>query len=779
MQRFQIEDNIGNIKTLAEQMVRKSLEVEINDLEKEKEKFQNNENDKKYSYIYSISSNDPYFITDQEKRGSNAEQIDLLRNNIESNLLPPNSNRLKKNSNQFSNNADISDPGKVNKDGSSNIVNTNANLNTNINTNLNTATNLNTNNNINTNHNINNNTNSNNNITNENEIYSEKNSKMNIIINENSSNITSIKSENKKAKKKENIIENKTSESGRGKEEDDIVVEIIDPKFLKKFDDDSSDDININIDINKKSKKSKSNKLTIYEREIKNLKRKNEKIEKKKNKIINDELRQLQPFPIIDPISEEIIKNNEIYIPIDKRAAKIHSMKISQRILNEANNKIRKMKQENEEISKYQNSKVFDQDEWDDFIERQYQWKDEIEYKKKAAEIFRNDMNKKYLFKPKINNRSKSIIKDKQSINNSCIDEVYERLFNDYEEHKERQKLRNEESLPSFKPKISKNSSTKNLFCNLKAPCRCGTNPVINFRNNTIIKKKYSINSKTPIVNNKNPKAKSEKLFSELYNNNIVEKYLNTCQSGNKKQMINKTQGPTQPTNNTHSNANYTEMNTDLINSKYIILENPFISPNNQNNKNKAKSKIPFLPQNIKKMIEKKCNEEAEESEERKNNNITNEINNQKIKNNNFFNTNKISEKNYEEEPSNINESNYDNEESNIKNNLKEHEENEDEDYYNVDVEQNDEKIEKKLPNINSKKDLGILEKLNDLEKTKKFYGQSQNETINSEDSKLTENNLYKLNIRDTTPHLIRQDVILASKDFSDFFDIPDMDDDF
>ena len=59
-------------------------------------------------------------------------------------------------------------------------------------------------------------------------------------------------------------------------------------------------------------------------------------------------------------------------------------------------------------------------------------------------------MNKKYLFKPKINNRSKSIIKDKQSINNSCIDEVYERLFNDYEEHKKWQKLRNEESLPSF-----------------------------------------------------------------------------------------------------------------------------------------------------------------------------------------------------------------------------------------------------------------------------------------------------------------------------------------
>ena len=52
---------------------------------------------------------------------------------------------------------------------------------------------------------------------------------------------------------------------------------------------------------------------------------------------------------------------------------------------------------------------------------------------------------------------------------------------------------------------------------------------------------------------------------------------------------------------------------------------------------------------------------------------------------------------------SNINESNYDNEESNIKNKIKE-----DEEYYNVDAEKSDERIGKKIPNINSKKDLGI-----------------------------------------------------------------------
>ena len=175
MQRFQIEDNIGNIRTLAEQMVRKSFELEINDLEKGQNKFQNNANNKKNSYNN--------LIIDQGKRISNTQQIEIINNKNESNLYSPILNRLKKKSSHFLNNADIYESGKVNQDGSSNIVNTNANLNTNNNTNLNTGTNLNTNNNINTNHNINNYTN---NITNENEMYSEKNSKMNININENS-----------------------------------------------------------------------------------------------------------------------------------------------------------------------------------------------------------------------------------------------------------------------------------------------------------------------------------------------------------------------------------------------------------------------------------------------------------------------------------------------------------------------------------------------------------------------------------------------------------------
>ena len=90
-----------------------------------------------------------------------------------------------------------------------------------------------------------------------------------------------------------------------------------------------------------------------------------------------------------------------------------------------------------------------------------------------------------------------------------------------------------------------------------------------------------------------------------------------------------------------------------------------------------------------------------------------------------------------------------------------------------------EEETNRKLPTINES-DISIFERktsLKNMGKNRKYYGQSQNETINTDNSKNIDNNLYKLNIRETTPHMIRQDVILPSKDYSDFFDIPDMDD--
>ena len=773
MQRFILEENLNNIKTLAEQMVRKNFEYDIEKLKNEKltensNIKSNNLTNKKY--LKKNSSNN--------KKSKESSSSKLNKNDLDIKYSPSNSilDKTKNKLNLSANKNNTSDLDKI-KEMNTNIINTNTNLNTNINTNLNTATNLNSNLNTNANNNQNNFEGNNNGI--ENELYSEKNSRI-YPINENSSINSSSKDINKEINEKNNKYEAKINESQNEivKKDDNIIIEIVNPAFLKKDFDDSFDNININrkITVNNKLKKSKMRKSTLYEREKRNQKRKNEKLEKKRKQLKNEEIKLMKQYPEIDRISEQIIENKEIYIPIDKRAAKIHSLKISQRILNEENKKIKKIEEENKQLYLLKsNSKKFNQEDWDEFIERQYQWKNDVEFKKKAANVFRDNANKKYYFKPKINVRSKSIIDDIQNGNESFVDEVFIRLFNDFEEHNERQNLRNEQSLPSFKPKISKNCSQKNLFSNLKIPYKSGTTPLINFRNNKDIKKKYSLVSATGIENKTSTKAKSEKLFCDIYNDNI-EKYLD--KSGNKKQIGNKTQGPTQPTNNTHTNVNYSDINSDLVNSKYMILDKPLITKNkNKLLKNLSQCQIKpssaFLPRNIRNMIENHFNEEEEN-----NNNSSVSKNDENNKYNNY-NTGGLSEKSNYEGKSILDETNFNNldeENKKIKKNYNEIESPEIEDFYDNLNKNENQGSKKKILNIN--KERNLIEKINDLEKVKKYYGQSQNETINSDNSKFTENSLYKLNIRDTTPHLLKQDIVLASKDYSDFFDVPEMDDD-
>ena len=703
MQRFIIEENLTNIKTLADQMARKNFEFDIDNLKKEK--LTENYNSKSNKLV-----NKKFPKKNSSIKASKENSSKKLNKNDLNSIINKSKNKL----NQSFIKNDIPDSGKF-QDINTNIINTNTNLNTNINTNLNTATNLNSRLNTNSNNNQINNEGNNN----ENEIYSDKNSHI-CPINENSSNISSNQDINKEINQNNNKNESEINESKNEivKKEDNIIVEIVNPAFFKKEFDDSFDSINKNtkIKVNKKFIKSKMNKSTLYEREIRNRKRKNEKLEKKRKQLQNNEIKFLKQGPEIDRTSEQIIENKELYIPIDKRAAKIHSMKISQRILNEENKKLKNIEEENKQLYILKsNSKKFEQDNWDEFIERQYQWKNDVEYKKRAANVFRDNINKNHYFKPKINVKSKSIIKNIQNGNESFVDEVFIRLFNDFEEHNERQKFRNEQSLPTFKPKIPKNYSQKLLISNLKKPHKSGTTSIINLRNNDNIKKKYNLGSLSGNGNKISSKAKSENLFYDIYNNNI-EKFIDKI--GNKKHISNKTQDPTQPTNNEQTKINYSDIH---------IYENA----------KKTKSPKNLNTYNTEGIAEKS--------------NIDDII----FDGNNFYNI---------EEEKNT-----------IKSKYNEGEELENKDCFeNLNL--NEYQIHKnKIVNIN--KNSNIIEKINDLERTRKFYGQSQNETINSDDSKFSENSLYKLNIRDSTPHLVKQDIILASKDFSDFFNVQELDD--
>ena len=811
---FNPEEKFSNIKTLVEQMVKKNFglgdDFNLSKLNKEQEftKSKLNKNKSKFN----SKNNMIKLITKSTKN--------IIKNYSDLKNVPTNLgiNKVKRKTIQTLSKNNISEIGKFFKERNSNLLNANTNFNSNLNTNQNTLTNLNShlntnnninsnvNNNINTNNNIintnNNIINTNNNIINKNnineeELYSNKNSEINdenqtisiasnnnlIYIKKNSENkiINDFKSikENKNINENNNIsdyksikdnndinninennfIDERASFAPKMELKNDKEIGKIPSFSLTNIFNDSFGQINNyknNSNYFNKAKKSRLTKLTLYEREILNCKRKNEKLEKKRKLLIYSKEKELKSIPDIDPVSTYIVSLKEEYIPIQERASELHNIKLSKIVINEESNRMKKKRQEEIiELAQKSKNRIFDKEKWENFIDRQNQWKNELQYKIKAAQIFRDNMNDIYFFKPKINNKSKSIIKDIQDEKNISIDEVFIRLYNDYEDHTERQKIRNELTLPTFRPKISKNNSQKIFFRNQKFLARCSTNPLINIINNNK-KKRYEFN------NNKNKKkfnkCKSQKLFFNLNNN--IEKYSFIDKPNyhkkifNSKKLINKNQVLTQPTKNT--NNNFTKIKNDLIINKNIILKNHNLPKKNKFNK--IKSELLFIPLKNKKKINKNLNKQEIEKEESNNNlnldsNISKYEDNQNTKNN--YSSNKLLEIINNEEGKSIFSQN--------KNNKEE-------------IKKNKNQI---LPN-NNKQDSNIFKKIElikNKEKVEKYLGQSQREIIDRENSKFEDKKLYKINIRDSTPDMKRQYIILPSKNYSGFFNISDLDD--
>ena len=593
-------------------------------------------------------------------------------------------------------------------------------LNSNINTNMNTKENQNTLINTNINTATNENTFPNNNLNIENEINS---------IRENKKNQSSLIDETINNFKKDSIQDTSNDIS--------ISIEKVNTKAMKNFSNDSLDNIDI-IETNDYNKQTKSSlrKRTIYERGFDLLKKRenklNKKREEKKNKII-----QAQRYPDIDPYSEKLMENK--YIPIQQRAASIHSMKLFNNIIAKEKNKIKEYQDDMIELKKNKfRNKKFDQNNWNNFIKRQKKWNKKLQYKKKMAMIVQECEEQKFYFKPYINERSKSIIQEIEDENNDCIDDIFSRLYNDFEEHEERQKFRNQQSLPSFRPKIIKSNSQKIIEYNPKISKKCGTNPILYLNNIRKTKQSSKIN-----------KSADEKYQQSLFIDsckNFCRKF--NCKDRNKDKkylkFINKSQHTNQQSKNNYSNMNCSNISCGLNNSKYIILDNK-----NINKKGKAKYNLsaPFLPLNIKKMIEKNCKENNEED---------------------LIISNKLSKQNNEEEKYNFNHSLYNIENVKEKDNDKKTNEKYNEsklDSLYIDTERNNSEKSKKY-DINNNKSNSKLSKYN-----KKSLN-THNESIDNDD---IDNNMYKINIRDTTPHIIKENKVLASENYYDFFDIPDI----
>lgn len=197
--------------------------------------------------------------------------------------------------------------------------------------------------------------------------------------------------------------------------------------------------------------------LNIYERERQNIIRKNNLIKKKKELQKKQEEADLK-IPILDKVSENIISLNKNYIPIQDRASQIYNLRKLHNILDENQKKYNKKEKEQKEVMmlrKYINKKPFDENNWNEFIESQENWNRQKIWKKKAVEIIRENIELNDKHKPKINNNSKKII-SKMGKRKIYGDDIYDKLYNDFNNMEERKKLKICNSMPSFKPILNK-----------------------------------------------------------------------------------------------------------------------------------------------------------------------------------------------------------------------------------------------------------------------------------------------------------------------------------
>ena len=208
-------------------------------------------------------------------------------------------------------------------------------------------------------------------------------------------------------------------------------------------------------------------KLSLYEREMKHLKMKEKLLNAKRLKLIQAREDALQEAPEVNEIPKYLNKsrvNDNDYVPLYERAGQIHAQKLTEIALNEERKKRQQEIEDREsELDRYRkDKKKFNQADWEKFIEKQMKWKNDVIYKKKAAELLKEHNDTRFDYKPKINAKSKKIISKMQKETDGTISEAYIRLHRDKEEHAERQKIREMDSLPSFHPKINKDIKSKN-----------------------------------------------------------------------------------------------------------------------------------------------------------------------------------------------------------------------------------------------------------------------------------------------------------------------------
>ena len=300
--------------------------------------------------------------------------------------------------------------------------------------------------------------------------------------------------------------------------------------------------------------KIQSGNLNIYERSKKNKIRKENIIKKKKEQQLKEIIANSKG-PTLNRTSEEIMENHTDYVPIQERAIQLHNKHLVEIKLHEKKIENKKIEEEKKdyEIVKYYASKrkTFNEKDWEIFIKNQEYWNREKQYKKKAAQIFRDNMERKIHYRPEIDLKSKKMVEDRRK-NELFNDDIHTRLYNDFNNLQERKRLRMNNSMPSFKPLINK-TFNKNIF---------QTKKKYDYTNNFDKKLESLIDKKLKKIKNANSHNQT-KFTSQSFVNNTEFKMTNLKFIFNNNSF-----------NNTYNNTKKIRYDDNYLGNKVLISNN-------------------------------------------------------------------------------------------------------------------------------------------------------------------------------------------------------------
>ena len=248
----------------------------------------------------------------------------------------------------------------------------------------------------------------------------------------------------------------------------------------------------------KKSRNKHNYQKSFYEKSQMREQTRISNIEALKRKYTARELTRNLSCPIINAKSQSIMQKVENRVPIWEKAIDLQNEKQAKIMINEK----RKLQFEENQICK--TKRKMSQNDINRFIKSQFEWKEQIEIKKKNLQILsrvksQNDLMSNAKYVVYINKTSKNIIEKKRKDKkmNSHNSDISERLYKEQEEKKKKLLLLQKKYTPSFMPSINQYTQrTRNKTKLIKSKSFFTMGIIDNDSSNNKKKRDSSTNSK-------------------------------------------------------------------------------------------------------------------------------------------------------------------------------------------------------------------------------------------------------------------------------------------